>query len=318
MITVDVPDGLFEPRDVMVEPEPPATLRIDVFSLFPRSSTTSARRACSARRATAGCSTCAATTSATRPPTSTARSTTRRSAAAPGMVMRAQPIFESVEAADPPRPLLLLGPGGRRFDQALAHELAAGDGFSLLCGRYEGVDHRSRASRRRRDQRRRRRAQRGRGRRLPGRSRRSPGCATARWATPTARSPRASASPGCSRSPTTPGPPSSAAGRSPRCCAAATMPGSSAGGRPAAAPHARDRPDLIEARGGLTTMSAPVGRVPSRPVSLTGPIGATVRRADRRGTIATPRRRRRHEEPPTSSTTIRSATTSPSSRRVTS
>ncbi len=61
-----------------------------------------------------------------------------------GMVMRAQPIFESVEAAVPPRPLFLLGPGGRRFDQTLADELASGDGFSLLCGRYEGVDHRVR------------------------------------------------------------------------------------------------------------------------------------------------------------------------------
>ncbi len=61
-----------------------------------------------------------------------------------GMVMQAPPIFDAVEAADPPRPLLLLGPGGRRFDQALAHELAAGTGFSLLCGRYEGVDHRVR------------------------------------------------------------------------------------------------------------------------------------------------------------------------------
>jgi len=36
----------------------------------------------------------------------------------------------------------LLSPGGRRFDQRFAAELAAGDGFSLLCGRYEGVDHR--------------------------------------------------------------------------------------------------------------------------------------------------------------------------------
>ena len=61
-----------------------------------------------------------------------------------GMVMKAEPIFASVEAADPVRPLLLLGPGGRRFDQAVAHELAALDGFSLLCGRYEGVDHRVR------------------------------------------------------------------------------------------------------------------------------------------------------------------------------
>lgn len=61
-----------------------------------------------------------------------------------GMVMKAGPIFASVEAANPVRPLFLLGPGGRRFDQATANELAAGDGFSLLCGRYEGVDHRVR------------------------------------------------------------------------------------------------------------------------------------------------------------------------------
>lgn len=59
-----------------------------------------------------------------------------------GMVMRVEPIFASVEAAMPPRPLLLLSPGGRRFDQRFATELASGDGFSLLCGRYEGVDHR--------------------------------------------------------------------------------------------------------------------------------------------------------------------------------
>jgi tRNA (guanine37-N1)-methyltransferase len=62
-----------------------------------------------------------------------------------GMVLRPQPVFDSVEAADPPRPLLLLGPGGRRFDQAMAARLAAQPvGFSLLCGRYEGVDHRVR------------------------------------------------------------------------------------------------------------------------------------------------------------------------------
>lgn len=59
-----------------------------------------------------------------------------------GMVLMAEPLFACVEAADPPRPLFLLGPGGRRFDQALARDLAAGEGFSLLCGRYEGVDAR--------------------------------------------------------------------------------------------------------------------------------------------------------------------------------
>jgi tRNA (guanine37-N1)-methyltransferase len=61
-----------------------------------------------------------------------------------GMLMKPEPLFEAVEAADPPRPLFLLSPGGRRFDQPLAVELAASEGFSLLCGRYEGVDHRVR------------------------------------------------------------------------------------------------------------------------------------------------------------------------------
>jgi tRNA (guanine37-N1)-methyltransferase len=60
----------------------------------------------------------------------------------PGMVMRPEPIFDAVEAARPPRPLLLLSASGRSFDQAYAGELAATDGFSLLCGRYEGVDQR--------------------------------------------------------------------------------------------------------------------------------------------------------------------------------
>ncbi len=62
----------------------------------------------------------------------------------PGMVLMPGPLFTVVEAVEPPRPLYLLGPGGRRFDQAMARDLAAGDGFSLLCGRYEGVDQRVR------------------------------------------------------------------------------------------------------------------------------------------------------------------------------
>jgi len=60
----------------------------------------------------------------------------------PGMVFMPGPVFEAVEAVAPPRPLLLLGPGGRRLDHEYAAELAALDGFSLLCGRYEGVDER--------------------------------------------------------------------------------------------------------------------------------------------------------------------------------
>ncbi len=62
-----------------------------------------------------------------------------------GMVLMPEPVFGAVEAVEPPRPLYLLGPGGRRFDQSRARELAALDGFSMLCGRYEGVDERVRA-----------------------------------------------------------------------------------------------------------------------------------------------------------------------------
>jgi tRNA (guanine37-N1)-methyltransferase len=60
------------------------------------------------------------------------------------MVLMAEPLFAAVESADSPRPLLYLSPAGRRFDQQVARELAGLDGFSLLCGRYEGVDERVR------------------------------------------------------------------------------------------------------------------------------------------------------------------------------
>jgi tRNA (guanine37-N1)-methyltransferase len=60
----------------------------------------------------------------------------------PGMVMTPEPLFAAVEAVDPPRPLYLLSASGRALDHALAAELAEGGGFSLICGRYEGVDQR--------------------------------------------------------------------------------------------------------------------------------------------------------------------------------
>jgi tRNA (guanine37-N1)-methyltransferase len=61
-----------------------------------------------------------------------------------GMVLMAEPLFRCVESVpDVPRPIYLMSPGGRRFDQEVAAELAArAGGFSLLCGRYEGVDQR--------------------------------------------------------------------------------------------------------------------------------------------------------------------------------
>ena len=59
-----------------------------------------------------------------------------------GMVMMPEPLFESFETSGAVRPLFLLSAAGRRFDHDVARELAATPGFSLLCGRYEGVDQR--------------------------------------------------------------------------------------------------------------------------------------------------------------------------------
>jgi tRNA (guanine37-N1)-methyltransferase len=65
-----------------------------------------------------------------------------------GMLMKPEPIFAAVEEVKPPRPLLLMGPGGQQFSQEMAQHLASdiaqSGGFSILCGRYEGVDHRVR------------------------------------------------------------------------------------------------------------------------------------------------------------------------------
>ncbi|MEL7155048.1 MAG: tRNA (guanosine(37)-N1)-methyltransferase TrmD [Actinomycetota bacterium] len=61
-----------------------------------------------------------------------------------GMVLKPEPIFDTVAAVDPPRPLLYLSPAGRTLDHDYARELSALDGFTLLCGRYEGVDERVR------------------------------------------------------------------------------------------------------------------------------------------------------------------------------
>ncbi len=61
-----------------------------------------------------------------------------------GMLLRPEPIFEAVRAVKPLRPLFLLSPNGKKFDQGFARHLSSLPGFSLLCGRYEGVDHRVR------------------------------------------------------------------------------------------------------------------------------------------------------------------------------
>lgn len=64
----------------------------------------------------------------------------------PGMVMLAEPLERALRAIraerHEPGPLIHFTPTGRRLDQTLVRELAAGPGAVLLCGRYEGVDQR--------------------------------------------------------------------------------------------------------------------------------------------------------------------------------
>jgi tRNA (guanine37-N1)-methyltransferase len=58
-----------------------------------------------------------------------------------GMVLRADVVDAALRAAAG-LPVVYLSPRGRRFDQAMARQWAAGPGITLLCGRFEGVDQR--------------------------------------------------------------------------------------------------------------------------------------------------------------------------------
>ena len=64
-----------------------------------------------------------------------------------GMVLRVDIVDQALRDAygDEPRGrTILLAPSGRQFDDAIAGELAGEEHLTLLCGRYEGVDHRVR------------------------------------------------------------------------------------------------------------------------------------------------------------------------------
>jgi len=63
----------------------------------------------------------------------------------PGMVMKVEPLrtaLQAVKQAGPAASVVYLTPEGRRFDNAVAAELAQRERVILLCGRYEGVDER--------------------------------------------------------------------------------------------------------------------------------------------------------------------------------
>lgn len=63
----------------------------------------------------------------------------------PGMVMKPEPIFECVEKlqADGPKSwVVMLDAGGHKLTQKKAYQLAEKKRLILLCGHYEGIDHR--------------------------------------------------------------------------------------------------------------------------------------------------------------------------------
>lgn len=61
-----------------------------------------------------------------------------------GMVMRPDIVDAALTAAtkDGLKPVIYLTPRGRLLRQEMVHELAAGPGVVVLCGRYEGLDER--------------------------------------------------------------------------------------------------------------------------------------------------------------------------------
>lgn len=60
-----------------------------------------------------------------------------------GMLLKPEPLFAAVEALKSPETqVILMTPQGRPFKQAVAHELASEEHLLILCGHYEGVDHR--------------------------------------------------------------------------------------------------------------------------------------------------------------------------------
>lgn len=64
-----------------------------------------------------------------------------------GMVLKPEPIFECVEQLCRERTydeIILLSPGGEKFDQRLANDLSLKTNLLLICGHYKGVDERVR------------------------------------------------------------------------------------------------------------------------------------------------------------------------------
>jgi tRNA (guanine37-N1)-methyltransferase len=67
-----------------------------------------------------------------------------------GMVMKPEPIFAAIEKLrnqtsdikDQTSKIVLMSPAGHRFDQEMAAQLSGESHLIIICGHYEGVDHR--------------------------------------------------------------------------------------------------------------------------------------------------------------------------------
>ncbi len=60
-----------------------------------------------------------------------------------GMVMSCAPLFAAVEALRTPESrVVLMTPQGRRLDQRIVESFTASPHLIVLCGHYEGIDHR--------------------------------------------------------------------------------------------------------------------------------------------------------------------------------
>jgi len=63
----------------------------------------------------------------------------------PGMLLKPEPLFEAIESLQREKTrVILLSPGGRPFNQAIAQELARQEDLLLVTGHYEGFDERVR------------------------------------------------------------------------------------------------------------------------------------------------------------------------------
>ena len=119
-------------------------MRIDVLTIFPDMVGDFADQSLLGRARATACSTSGCTTCATPRATTTAPSTTPRSAGARAWCSWPSRSSRPSKRSSRPGRCCCSAPGGRTLDQAYARELAGLEGFSLLCGRYEGVDERVR------------------------------------------------------------------------------------------------------------------------------------------------------------------------------